>query len=431
MKKIAKPRRGSLDRRGVLKAAAATAAVAAGTSAGITGFPAYLKAANTPIRVAVPTIMSGRVAILGRSSIAGMMIPVREINEQGGIDGRMIEVVSRDSRGKPDEAARMTRDLVNNEGCEIVLNAEASGASFAVNETVRDIRRFCIHSVSETSSLTADPKNRIPWVFRAARQGIHDAVGGGLYAAEVSKQKGLKRWATCSPDYAYGRDNTAEFMEYARLFADDIEVTTQTWPKLFQPDYTENITALLNTQPDAVYSCLWGGDLVAFFDQASLYGLFDQFEAFAVNLSDYPVISAIQNLPEGIHGGSRYHKDIPDTEANEAWYAAYMAESNILPTNWAWQADTAMRFIIEALKETGGDTDSEKLAAATAGRTIDSPFGVDATLTLRDSDNTLVNYVVGYGLTVSRDPFMASFTQTQWDSIFQHEAEWKQRNGYI
>lgn len=431
MKKIAKPRRGSLDRRGVLKAAAATAAVAAGTSAGITGFPAYLKAANTPIRVAVPTIMSGRVAILGRSSIAGMMIPVREINEQGGIDGRMIEVVSRDSRGKPDEAARMTRDLVNNEGCEIVLNAEASGASFAVNETVRDIRRFCIHSVSETSSLTADPKNRIPWVFRAARQGIHDAVGGGLYAAEVSKQKGLKRWATCSPDYAYGRDNTAEFMEYARLFADDIEVTTQTWPKLFQPDYTENITALLNTQPDAVYSCLWGGDLVAFFDQASLYGLFDQFEAFAVNLSDYPVISAIQNLPEGIHGGSRYHKDIPDTEANEAWYAAYMAESNILPTNWAWQADTAMRFIIEALKETGGDTDSEKLAAATAGRTIASPFGVDATLTLRDSDNTLVNYVVGYGLTVSRDPFMASFTQTQWDSIFQHEAEWKQRNGYI
>ena len=159
-------------------------------------------------------------------------------------------------------------------------------------------------------------------------------MGGGLYAAEVSKQKGLKRWATCSPDYAYGRDNTAEFMEYARLFADDIEVTTQTWPKLFQPDYTENITALLNTQPDAVYSCLWGGDLVAFFDQASLYGLFDQFEAFAVNLSDYPVISAIQNLPEGIHGGSRYHKDIPDTEANEAWYSAYMAASNVLPTNW-------------------------------------------------------------------------------------------------
>ena len=90
-----------------------------------------------------------------------------------------------------------------------------------------------------------------------------------------------------------------------------------------------------------------------------------------------------------------------------------------------------MRFIIEALKETGGDTDAEKLAAATVGRTIDSPFGVDGTLTLRDSDNTLVNYVVGYGLTVSQDPFMASFTQTQWDSIFEHEAEWKQRNGYI
>ncbi|OAB55331.1 ABC transporter substrate-binding protein [Phormidium willei BDU 130791] len=411
----------------MLQGAAATAAVAGGLG----GFPTYLKAAKTPIRVAVPTILSGRVAILGQSALAAIMIPVAEINAQGGIDGRMIEVVSRDSKGKPDEAARMTRDLVNNEGCEIVLNAEASGATFAVNETVRDIKRFCIHSISETSSLTADPKNQVPWAFRAARQGIHDAVGGGLYAAEVSKRKGLTRWATASPDYAYGRANTEEFMQYAKLFAPDIEVIAQTWPKLFQPDYTENITALLNAQPDAVYSCLWGGDLVAFFDQASLYGLFDQFEAFAVNLSDYPVITAIQNLPAGVHAGSRYHKDIPDTAANEAWFETYFANSDVLPTNWAWQSDVAMRFIIAALQETGGDTDPEKLAEATAGRSIDSPFGADGTLTLRDSDRTLVNYMVGYGLTQPDEPYMTGFTQTAWERIYEHEQEWKTRSGYL
>ncbi|MFX4221717.1 MAG: twin-arginine translocation signal domain-containing protein [Thalassobaculum sp.] len=54
------PRRG-IDRRTVLKGAAAAAAV--GT--GVTGFPAYLKAANTPIKIGMPTILSGRVAILG------------------------------------------------------------------------------------------------------------------------------------------------------------------------------------------------------------------------------------------------------------------------------------------------------------------------------------------------------------------------------
>ena len=44
-----------------------------------------------------------------------------------------------------------------------------------------------------------------------ARQGIHDSIVGGSYAAAIAKAKGLKKWATCSPDYAYGRDTTGEF----------------------------------------------------------------------------------------------------------------------------------------------------------------------------------------------------------------------------
>jgi len=426
MKKQDLRARRGVDRRTVLKGAAASAAVAVG----VTGFPAILKAANKPIKIGMPSIFSGRVAILGESAEAGAMMPIRAINDAGGVDGRMIELVTRDSKGKPDEAARMTRDLVNNEGCEIVLNAEASGATFAVNETVRDIKRFCIHSVSETSSLTADPKNRVPWVFRCARQGIHDAVGGGLYASRVAKEKGLKRWATCSPDYAYGRANTEEFMEYVKVFAPDTEIIEQTWPKLFQPDYTENITALLNSQPDAVYSALWGGDLVAFIDQASLYGLFDQFTAFSVNLGDYPVLEAVKNLPSGIHSGSRYNQTVPDTEANHEWYEAFMAASSVLPTNWSWQNDSAMRFIIEALKETGGDTDPEKLAAATAGRKIDSPFGAGGSMTMRAEDHTLVNYMVGYGVTVPQPPYIKEFQESDWDQIYKYEAEWKKKNGY-
>lgn len=411
------------DRRTFLKGSAAAAAVTIAS-------PAIVRAANDPIRIGVPSIFSGRVAILGQTSIDAIQLAISEVNASGGINGRMLEAVQRDSKGKPDEASRMVRDLVNTEGCEIILNAEASGASFAVNEVARDIKKFTVHCVSETSSLTADPKNRVPWVFRAARQGIHDAVGGGLYAAKLANEKGLVRWATCSPDYAYGRANTEEFMEYAKIFAPEIEVIAETWPKIFQPDYTENVTALLNASPDAVYSCLWGGDLVAFFDQASLYGLFDQFEAVAVNLGDYPVIQAVKNLPAGVHAGSRYHKDVPDTDENEKFYANFLSASELPPTNWSWQCYSGMQFIIEALKETGGDTDAEKLAAATAGRTIQSPFGANGTLTLREDDHTLTGYMVGYSKTLDKDPWIADFQASSWSDIFTHEADWKKRNGY-
>ena len=55
-------------------------------------------------------------------------------------------------------------------------------------------RSFVSNTNSETSSLSADPKMHLPTAFRCARQGIHDAVIGGTYAARIAKERGLKRW---------------------------------------------------------------------------------------------------------------------------------------------------------------------------------------------------------------------------------------------
>jgi branched-chain amino acid transport system substrate-binding protein len=276
--------RTGLSRRSFLSAAGALGAATLAA-------PSILRAQGSTIRVGVPTILSGRVAILGETASIGAKMAVDAVNAAGGIDGRMIELVIRDTKGKPDEAARITRELISTDGCQIILDAEASGGAFAVHEVVRDTGTYCVHSISETSSLTADPANAAHWIFRSGRQGIHDAIAGGLYASELAKG-GVRRWATCSPDYAYGRDTTAEFMEFLTIFAPDVKLVGETWPKSFQPDYTENITNLLNLAPEALYTCLWGGDLVAFFDQASLYGLFDQFQTVAVNMGDAPVLEA-------------------------------------------------------------------------------------------------------------------------------------------
>ncbi len=213
-----------LRRRGVL--------VAVGAAAGA-GFPHIAGAQAKVIWIGMPTILSGPVAILGTSSRAAVQLAVKQFNEAGGVNGRMIELVDRDSKGRPDEAAKVTRDLINNDSCEIIIDAEASSGSFAVQEVIRDLPVLCVHTCSETSSLTADPKVHVKTAFRSARQGIHDAVAGGKYASAISRAKGLKRWMTCSPDYAYGRDNTAEFMEFAKRFDLGIEQGN-----LYRPDLT-------------------------------------------------------------------------------------------------------------------------------------------------------------------------------------------------
>ena len=126
------------------------------------------------IKVGMTTILSGRVAQLGTSSRNALMMEVEKINAAGGLAGRQIEMVIRDFKGQPQEAARIARELINTEGCELLIDAEASSGAFAVHEVARDLGMLTLHTNSETSALSADPKLRLPNAFRACRQGVHD-----------------------------------------------------------------------------------------------------------------------------------------------------------------------------------------------------------------------------------------------------------------
>ena len=411
------------QRRNFIKAASAL------TGAAGLGVPFISRAQNKPIRIGVPTILSGRVAQLGISSRNAISMEAEKFNAAGGLGGRKIEIITRDSKGKPDEAANNTRQLINSEGCEIIISAESSAGAFAVQEVIRELKVLCIHTNSETSSLSADPKIRVPTAFRSARQGIHDAIVSASYAGSVAKAKGLKTWMGCSPDYAYGRDNTSLFLEYLKRFHPEVELVGEAWPKLFQPDYTENITKILQAKPQALYSALWAGDLVSFVDQASIYGLFMQTSLFAINMADYTTLTAVKNLPAGIHSATRYIKTFPSTSDNAAWADSYKAEYGDYPTNWSWENALAVSFLVSAMRKTKS-TDATKLAGALRGMKIKSPFGADGTITMRAEDQTTIGYALGWGMTIPKEPYVPNVTPGDWKTILEYEAEWKKKMGY-
>ena len=403
----------------------------AASAAAIAGFPAILRAQNAPIKLGMPTILSGRVAQLGISTSNAAQLSIDAFNAAGGLDGRPVELLLRDSKAKPDEAARVVRDLVNSDRVDAIFNAEASSASFAVQEVVRETGTLCLHVTSETSSLTADPAIRSANAFRFARQGIHDAVGSAQYAAGVAARDGLKRWMSVSPDYAYGRDNTDLFFRVLGGLAEGVETVGAGWPKLFQPDYTEVITQILQKRPDAVYSALWGGDLVSFIDQASIYGMFDDIAFFAINLADYTTMSALRELPAGLHSGTRYIASFPDTEANRAFDAAYVAAFEDHPTNWSWEARAAIDFLLAAMRESGAPGGAP-VADALRGMTLPQPIGVGpgGTLTLRADDHTAIHYAIGWGVTVPEPPFVTGIQAADWSEVLEYEAAWKRELGY-
>ena len=97
---------GSITRRAVL----------AGGAAGVLAAPWVARAQANTLLIGMQSILSGPIALLGTSSRNSLMMEQDRINAAGGFLGRQIEFVFRDSKGQPQEAARIARELVNSSG---------------------------------------------------------------------------------------------------------------------------------------------------------------------------------------------------------------------------------------------------------------------------------------------------------------------------
>ena len=142
------------------------------------------------------------------------------------------------------------------------------------------------------------------------------------------------------------------------------------------------------------------------------------------------MLTAIKQLPPGMHTAYRYNRFYPDKPGNLAFGEAYNKLTNQEPTDWAWQNSLACQFIFEALKRTGGKTEGTALAAELAGMKVASPFAVADTIDMRESDHTIIGYPVAWGRTITKVPYVTDFTPFAWSEIIDLETQWKATMGY-
>src|ERR1044072_4887611 len=82
--------------------------------------------AQNPIKIGYPVILSGPGALIGEPSMKGAQMFVEEINAKGGVLGRKIELIARDTKGNADEAGRVARDLLLRENVDFLFGTLTS-----------------------------------------------------------------------------------------------------------------------------------------------------------------------------------------------------------------------------------------------------------------------------------------------------------------
>lgn len=179
----------SLTRRQALKAAAAVAA---------SGLARPAIAANQPIRVGYLPALTGPSSSTGVGITRGAELAVKEINDAGGVNGRMIELVTRDTQSDPTKAVNAAAELVNQQHVEVMFGPLNSGESLAVVPQLARMKMPQMHPCW-VDTLT-DPK-KYPMCFRDAP--TNQQIGGAAnrYVVKVLNKKKV---AVVSDTTGYG-----------------------------------------------------------------------------------------------------------------------------------------------------------------------------------------------------------------------------------
>src|SRR6201988_899770 len=226
--------------------------------------------AQKPIKVGVPLPLSGPPALFGDPASKGAMMFVEELNAKGGVLGRKIELIVRDSKADANEAVRVAREMILKDNVDFPVGTLTSAEGPAVSVVAKENKIVFIAPIPKTDQLTA-PDKLHPYVFRVAATTTME----GRSAAEIVAKWPVTQIATISFDYAYGQDVTKAFVEHLKKIKPSVQIVDQQWPKLGEQDYNPFINAQMAKKPEAVFSSLWGGHFVTFAKQAKPLGYFD------------------------------------------------------------------------------------------------------------------------------------------------------------
>jgi branched-chain amino acid transport system substrate-binding protein len=218
-------------------ASAAAAALAAGLAR-----PAV--AAKEPILFGYLPALTGPSSSTGIGINRGTQLAVQEINAAGGIDGRQIELITRDTQSDPTKAVNAAAELARAQKVSVVLGPLNSGESLAVVPLLARMNTPQVHPCW-VDSLT-DPK-KYPMCFRNAP--TNQQIGGAAnrYVVDVLKRKKV---AVISDTTGYG---TASVNAYVPMLkAQGAEVVYQGNVDAANPDLKAELLRMQSAGSEAI-----------------------------------------------------------------------------------------------------------------------------------------------------------------------------------
>ena len=334
---------GGIGRRGLLATTAAALAL-----------PAIGRAQDGTIKIGFPVPLTGPYGTEAADQVRCAQLAIAEFNEAGGLEGRKAELLVRDDKLDPGEAATRALELIEKDRVDFIVGSLSASVQLAINNVAKQ-RRVLFNSISQSDQIVATP-DWSPYTF-------HEAMTPHLTAGAVGRYafgKFGKRVVFLSADYAYGHEMVAGFK--AAGAPAGIEILADLRHPLGTTDYSTLLPRIQALKPDILCLSNFGRDQQISIKQSTDFGLKRTTRIVAPILLYTTRVAGGPQAFDGVVGGTSYYwgaeAQIPSAKAfNDRYRKAYPDK---VPSDYGALGYAGIRSVLTAAKQ-AGSTEVDKV----------------------------------------------------------------------
>ncbi|TFV77398.1 ABC transporter substrate-binding protein [Blastococcus sp. CT_GayMR19] len=332
-----------------------------------------------PIKIGAVLDITGAGASLGVPERQALELLASQLQEEGGIDGREVELIIEDNQSTEDGAAKAINKLVNEDEVDLVLGASRTGPSLAMRP------------VAES--------NQIPMISLAANQAIVDGSEWVFKTAQNDRVV-IERMIDYMADQGHttiglARDASG-FGEGVQEMFDEIgaaEGISVVAAEKFAPDATDFTAQMVNLRNAAAdINVIWGIPPAAGLAQQAYvqlgiaapvmqsHGIGNQVFLDTAGDSAEGLVAPLGRLVVA----DQLPEDDPQADVINEFVEAYTAEYDQGPSTFAGHAYDGWQLAIDALREVG--TDKQAVRDHLEG--LEDVVGISGTFTMSPDDHS-------------------------------------------
>ncbi|MGA4689592.1 urea ABC transporter substrate-binding protein [Rhodococcus sp. AB351] len=341
-------------------------------STAASGAASCVDTSGDTIKVGSLNSLSGTMAISEVTVRDSIALAVEEINADGGVLGKQIEIVSEDGASEPTVFAEKAGKLIGSDCVAAVFGGWTSSSRKAMLPVFEDRNALLYYPVQYEG---LESSSNIFYTGATTNQQIVPAL-------DYLKEQGVKSLYLVGSDYVFPQTANRIIKAYAE--ANGIEIKGEDYTPLGSTDFSTIVNKVRTADADAVFNTLNGDSNVAFFREYTNAGL---------NAKDMPVVSVsiaeeevgglgAQNI-EGQLTAWNYYQTV-DSPQNASFVEAYKAKYGAnKPTSDPMEAAYTSVYLWKNTVEKAESFEVDDVIEAADGVTFDAPEG---TVTI-DGDN--------------------------------------------